>query len=142
MRQPAPPPRNPRPVAAFFLSLAGSAVVLGLFLLYDGRAIELKKARAEIHQLDKQIANRKRENGALRASITAASRGELPAEKAAREELHLVHPEDVVLLYPPGALSPPKPTPVLTGPAPPTPSPPAGERERSPLAADPRRPRP
>jgi len=111
MRQPAPPPRNPRPVAAFFLSLAGSAVVLGLFLLYDGRAIELKKARAEIHQLDRQIADRKRENGTLRASITAANRGELPAEKAAREELHLVHPEDVVLLYPPGALSPPKPTP-------------------------------
>ena len=114
MRQPAPPPRNPRPIAAFFLSLAGSAVVLGLFLLYDGRAMELKKARAEIHQLDKQIADRKRENGILRASITAASRGELPAEKAAREELHLVHPEDVVLLYPPGALSPPKPTPVGT----------------------------
>jgi cell division protein FtsB len=119
MRQPAPPPRNPRPVAAFFLSLAGSAVVLGLFLLYDGRAIELKKARAEIHQLDRQIADRKRENGTLRASITAANRGELPAEKAAREELHLVHPEDVVLLYPPGALFPPKPTPApSTSPAP------------------------
>ena len=114
MRQPAAPPRNPRPVAAFFISLAGSAVVLGLFLLYDGRAIELKRARAEIHQLDRQIAARKRENGSLRASITAANRGELPAEKAAREELHLVHPEDVVLLYPPGALSPRTPTPVVT----------------------------
>ena len=117
MREPAPPPRNPRPIAAFFFSLAGSTVVLGLFLLWDGRAIELKKARAEIHQLDKRIADRRHENGTLRASITAASRGELPAEKAAREELHLVHPEDVVLL-----------------------SPPAREREGSPLAALQRRP--
>ncbi len=111
MRQPAPPPRNPRPIKAFFLSLAGSAVVLGLFVLYDGRLLELKKVKAEIRQLDKQIADRKRENGQLRASIAAANRGELPAEKAAREELHLVHPEDIVLLYPPGALSPKNPTP-------------------------------
>ena len=118
MRQPAPPPRNPRPLAAFFVSLAGSAVVLGLFLLYDGRLLELKKAKAEIRQLDKQIADRKRENGQLRASITAANRAEFPAEKAAREELHLVHPEDIVLLYPPGTLSPQKPTPATTAPPP------------------------
>jgi cell division protein FtsB len=122
MREPAPPPRNPRPVAAFFLSLAGSSVVLGLVLIYDGRALELKKAHAEIRQLDKQIADRRRENSNLRASITAASRGELPAEKAAREELHLVHPEDVVLLYPNGALSPKKAVPVVTPGS--TPSPP------------------
>lgn len=114
MRQPAPPPRNPRPLAAFFLSLAGSAVVLGLFLLYDGRVLELKKARAEIRLLDKQIADRKRENANLRTSITAASRGGFPAEKAAREELHLVHPEDIVLLYPSGTLAPQKPTPATT----------------------------
>ena len=111
MRQPAPPPRNQRPLAAFFLSLAGSAVVLGLVLLYDGRVLELKKAKAEIRQLDKQIADRKRENGQLRAAIASANRGGLPAEKAAREELHLVHPEDVVLLYPPGTLPAAKTTP-------------------------------
>ncbi len=122
MREPAPPPRNPRPLAAFFLSLAGSTVVLGLFLIYDGRVLELKKARAEIRQLDKQIADRKRENANLRASITAANRGGFPAEKAAREELHLVHPEDIVLLYPPGTLSP-QPTPAPTPPFPPSPSP-------------------
>jgi cell division protein FtsB len=110
MRQPAPPPRNPRPLAAFFLSLAGSAVVLGLFLLSDGRLLELKKAKAEIRQLDKQIADRKRENANLRSSIAAANRAEFPAEKAAREELHLVHPEDIVLLYPP-APSPTHPRP-------------------------------
>ena len=118
MRQPAPPPRNPRPLRAFFLSLAGSAVVLSLFLLYDGRLLELKKAKADIRQLDKGIADRKRENAALRASITAANRGEFPAEKAAREELHLVNPEDIVLLYPPGTLAPRKTTPA------PSPSPP------------------
>src|ERR1700693_5452980 len=122
MRQRAPPPRNPRPVAALFILLAASAVVLGLFLLYDGRAIELKRARAEIHQLDRQIADRRRENGNLRASITAASRGELPAEKAAREELHLVHPEDFALLSPNAAPSPQKPPPASSPVA--TPSPP------------------
>lgn len=125
MREPAPPPRSPRPLAAFFLSLAGSTIVLGLFLLYDGRLLELKKAKAEIAQLDKQIADRKRENGQLRSAIAAADRGEFPAEKAAREELHLVQPEDIVLLYPPGSLSPRRPTP--GGPnASPSPSP-AGE---------------
>jgi len=109
VRKPAPPPRNPRPFVAFFLSLTGSAVVLGLVLLYDGRVLELRKAKAEIHQLDKRVAERRRENVRLRAAIASANRGELPAEKAAREELHLVHPEDVVLLYPPGTLAP-KPT--------------------------------
>jgi cell division protein FtsB len=108
MRTPAKPPKNPRPVVAFFLSLAASAVVLGIVLLYDGRALELKKSRAEIHQLDARIAERKKENAQLRASIASARRGELPAEKAAREELHLVHPEDIVLLYPPGTLVPAK----------------------------------
>ena len=122
MRQPAPPPRNPRPLATFLLSLAASAVALGLFLLYDGRLLELKKAKAEIRQLDKQIADRKRENTDLRTSITAATRGQFPAEIAAREELHLVHPEDIVLLYPPGTLSP-QPTPATTPPVAPSPSP-------------------
>ena len=130
MRKPAPPPRNPRPFVAFFLSLTGSAVVLGLVLLYDGRVLELRKAKAEIHQLDKRIAERRRENVRLRAAIASANRGELPAEKAAREELHLVHPEDVVLLYPAGALSPQKPTPALSLVAtpPPTSSPSPGGR--------------
>ncbi len=109
MREPAKPPRNPRPLAAFFLSLLGSSVVLGLVLLYDGRYVELKKAKADIRQLDRQIADRKKENEQLHAAIRAANRGEFPAEKAAREELHLVQPEDVVLLYPPGTLSPAKP---------------------------------
>jgi cell division protein FtsB len=118
LREPAKPPRNPKPVAAFFLSLLGSSVVLGLVLLYDGRYVELKKARADIRQLEKRIADRKKENAQLRSSIRAANRGELPAEKAAREELHLVHPEDVVLLYPPGSLSPAKPTPPQPGAAP------------------------
>ena len=113
MRKPAPPPRNPKPLAAFFLSLTGSAVVLGLVLLYDGRVLELKRAKAEIRRLDLKIAERRRENTKLRAAIASANRGELPAEKAAREELHLVHPEDVVLLYPAGALGP-KPTPSPT----------------------------
>ena len=63
LRQPSSPPREPRPIAAFFLSLAGSAVVLGAVVLYDGRVLELKKAKADIRQLDKQIADRKRENG-------------------------------------------------------------------------------
>jgi cell division protein FtsB len=111
MRAPAKPPKNPRPLVAFFLSLAVSAVVLGIVLLYDGRALELKKSRAEIHQLDGRIAERKKENAQLRAAIASARRGELPAEKAAREELHLVHPEDIVLLYPAGALAPARPTP-------------------------------
>ncbi len=101
----------PRPVAAFFLSLAGSCLLLGLLLLSDRRVLELRKAREDIHKLDRQIALQRQENERLRAAIEAASRHQFPAERAAREELHLVHPEDVVLLYPPGSLSGRKPTP-------------------------------
>ena len=41
----------------------------------------------------------------------------VPAEKVAREELHLVQPDEVVLLYPPGSLTKPKTTPVPEAPA-------------------------
>jgi cell division protein FtsB len=108
-RREAPaPPRSPRPVAAFFLSLAGSALVLGLLLLSDGRVLELKRAHADASELDRQIAMLRRQNQQLRASIASARRNEFPAERVAREELHLVQPEDLVLLYPPGSLSPEK----------------------------------
>jgi hypothetical protein len=70
----------------------------------------------------------KKENARLIAAIQAADREEFPAEKVAREELNLVHPEDVVLLYPEGSLTKDRPTPASTAaksaPAP-TPSPPA-----------------
>jgi hypothetical protein len=116
----AAPPRGPRPLAAFFVSLAGSSVLLGLLLLSDRRVLELKRARAEIRQLDRQIADRRRENEELKAAVEAATRHEFPAEKAAREELHLVHPEDIVLSFPPGSLSGGSvtPTPAASAPAP------------------------
>jgi cell division protein FtsB len=129
MRTPAKPPSNPRPFAAFFLSLLGSAAVLGIVLLYDGRLLELKRAKAEIRQLETRIDERKRENAGLKAAIKAANRGELPAEKTAREELHLVQPEDVVLLYPAGSLSnrapgaPPPAAPTSPAPTSATPAP-------------------
>ena len=138
MRTPAKPPRNPRPFAAFFLSLLGSGAVLGLVLLYDGRVLELKRAKAEIRQLETRINERKRENAELKAAIKAANRGELPAEKTAREELHLVQPEDVVLLYPAGSLSnraPGAPPPAApTAPAPTAPASAAPAASPAPLA--------
>src|SRR5713226_4915268 len=105
MRQPPAPPKPPRPVAAFFVSLAGSALVLTMLVLSDGRVLELKKAREDAHQLDLEIARLREQNRELRAAVDAARRHEFPAEKVAREELHLVHPEDLVLLYPDGSLS-------------------------------------
>src|SRR5262249_46345058 len=128
MRTPAKPPSNPRPFAAFFLSLLGSAAVLGIVLLYDGRLLELKRAKAEIRQLETRINERKRENAELKAAIRAANRGELPAEKTAREELHLVQPEDVAPPYPAGSLSnraPGAPTPVAPASTAPTAAAPA-----------------
>lgn len=104
-----PPPRSPKPVAAFFVSLAGSSAVLALLLFSDHRVLDLKRARSEIHELDKQIAEKRAENERLRLAIEAASRHDFPAEKVAREELHLVRPDDVVLLFPEGSLSLPKP---------------------------------
>ena len=102
---------GPRPVAAFFISLACSAVLLSILFVTDRRVLQLHRLRSEVVQLDGQIAVARRENERLKAEIETARRHDLPAEKAAREELNLVAPGDVVLLYPEGALAPPKPTP-------------------------------
>ena len=111
--------RGPRPVTAFLISLGASTVIMGVLLLSDRRVLELRRARTEVEMLDRQIAERKVENEKLKASIEAANRHEFPAEQVAREELHLVAPDDVVLLYPPGSLTKPKTTPI---PPPPTPA--------------------
>jgi cell division protein FtsB len=99
--------RGPRPMTAFIVSLAISSVLMGVLLLSDRRVLELRRARAEVEALDRQIAERRRENEGLRTAIDAANKHEFPAEKAAREELHLTASDDVVLLYPPGTLTAP-----------------------------------
>jgi cell division protein FtsB len=109
-------------MTAFLVSLAISSVIMGVLLLSDRRVLELRRARTEVRTLDKQIVERRAENEALKASIEAASRHEFPAEKVAREELHLVQPDDVVLLYPAGALTKPERTPAPPGAAPPAPA--------------------
>ena len=108
------PRREPRPIAAFFVSLGVSALLLGMVLVTDGRVMELRRAKAEVRELDRKLENEKKENARLIAAIQAADREEFPAEKVAREELNLVHPEDVVLLYPDGSLTRDKPTPAPT----------------------------
>jgi cell division protein FtsB len=113
--------RGPRPLTAFLVSLAISTVLMGVLLLSDRRVLELRRARSEVQLLDKQIAERRTENERLRAAIDSANRHEFPAEKVAREELHLVQPDEVVLLYPPGSLTKPKATPMPEAPPAPTP---------------------
>lgn len=108
VRESPAPPRAPRPLLAFFVSLAASSAVLGALLLWDHRVLELKNARAEVRELDRQIAEWTRENDELRLEIEAANRHMFPAEKVAREELHLVRGDDLVLLYPPGAITAPE----------------------------------
>jgi cell division protein FtsB len=109
--------RGPRPMTAFLVSLAISSVLMGVLLLSDRRVLELRRARTEVQTLDRQIAERKAENAQLQAAIEAANRHEFPAEQVAREELHLVQPDDVVLLYPQESLTRPKATPVPAAPA-------------------------
>ena len=99
-------------MTAFFVSLAVSSVLMGVLLLSDRRVLELRRARAEVVSLDRQIAERRQENAELKAGIEAASQHEFPAEKVAREELHLVQPDDVVLLYPEGSLTKRNATPI------------------------------
>jgi cell division protein FtsB len=115
-------PHGPRPMTAFLTSLAISSVLMGILLLSDRRVLELRRARTEVQTLDRQIAERRAENEALKSAIEAASRHEFPAERVAREELHLVQPDDVVLLYPPGSLTKPGGTPGPALAAPPTPA--------------------
>ena len=112
-------PRGPRPMTAFLVSLAISSVLMGILLLSDRRVLELRRARTEVQTLDRQIAERRRENEGLRTAIEAANKHEFPAERVAREELHLVASDDVVLLYPPGTLT----TPAAGTAAAPTPAP-------------------
>ncbi|HKD18443.1 MAG TPA: septum formation initiator family protein [Thermoanaerobaculia bacterium] len=121
-------PRGPRPLAAFFVSLAVSSVLMGVLLLSDRRVLELRRARAEVAALDRQIAERRQENAELKAAIEAANRHEFPAEKVAREELHLVQPDEVVLLFPPGSLTKPNATPIPGVAATPVPASPAASR--------------
>ena len=120
MKEEAEGPKGPRPMTAFLVSLAVSSVLMGILLLSDRRVLELRRARTEVVTLDRQIAERRQENAELKAAIEAANRHEFPAEKVAREELHLVQPDDVVLLYPAGALTRPSGTPIpgVAAPAP------------------------
>jgi hypothetical protein len=104
-------PRGPRPLTAFLISLAISAVLMGMLLLSDRRVLELRRARSEVEMLDRQIAERRKENDEIRAALEAAGRHDFQAETVAREELNLVQPDDVVLLYPPGTLTRKEPTP-------------------------------
>ncbi len=119
MKEEGGAPRGPRPMTAFLISLAISSVLMGGLLLSDRRVLELRRARRDVASLDRQIAERRQENAELRAAIEAASRHEFPAEKVAREELHLVQPDDVVLLYPEGSLTKPAATPIPGAAAPP-----------------------
>lgn len=109
-------------MAAFFVSLAVSALLLGGLLATDRRVMELRMAKVELKQLDRKIADMRADNERLTAAIDAANREEFPAEKVAREELNLVSQEDLVLLYPPGSLSGEKPTPAPTSGEKPTPA--------------------
>jgi hypothetical protein len=111
VRKPAKPAREPRPVAAFFVSLSVSALLLVGLFASDRRVMELRQAKVELKEMNGKITEAQAESGRLNAAIEAANREEFPAEKVAREELNLVHPDDLVLLYPPGSLSDEKPTP-------------------------------
>jgi cell division protein FtsB len=131
--------RGPRPMFAFLVSLGISSVLMGVLLFSDRRVLELRRARTEVTTLDRDIAAKKEENERLREAIEAAHRHEFPAEKVAREELHLVQPDDVVLLYPEGSLTKRHPAGApqnlpIAAPAP------ATSRERTPAAA-PERPK-
>ncbi|HEU5249650.1 MAG TPA: septum formation initiator family protein [Thermoanaerobaculia bacterium] len=128
-RRKGKPMREPRPLAAFFISLAVSALLLGGLLASDRRVMELRKAKVELKEMDRKISDVRADNARLQVAIEAANREEYPAEKVAREELNLVEPEDLVLLYPPGSLSGEKPTPAPTpGTRPRTTAPPATPR--------------
>jgi cell division protein FtsB len=120
--------RGPRPLKAFLISLSLSAVALLLLLLSDRRVLELRRARADIRRLEVEIAEKTREQEALRASIEAAEKHAFPAEKTAREELNLVDPGDLVLLYPEGSLTKPE-GPLARVTAVPTPAPTPGKKK-------------
>ncbi len=104
------PAREPRPFAAFLVSLGVSTILLCVLLFSDRRVFDLAGARARVRQLDAEIAEKEKENRELQAELEAANKHEFPAERVAREELQLVGPSDLVLLYPAGSVTA-RPTP-------------------------------
>jgi cell division protein FtsB len=134
MSGPAAAARGPRPLKAFLVSLSLSTLALLLLLLSDRRVLELRRARADIRRLETQIAEKTKEQEALRASIETAEKHAFPAEKVAREELNLVGAGDLVLLYPEGSLTK-RQGPLANAAAAPTPAPtPAKDPEKRPQA--------
>ncbi len=118
MSEPSERAPGPRPFTAFLISLCVSTVLLCILFFSDRRVFELAGAHARIRQLDAEIAAKERENRELESLVEAARRHEFPAERVAREELQLVGPADLVILYPPGTLTA-KPTPARPSAAPP-----------------------
>jgi len=110
----AEPAKGPRPVTAFFVSLAVSTVLLAVLLFSDRRVFELADARTRVRQLDAEIGEKEQLNRDLQVQVDAANKHEFPAERIAREELQLVGPSDLVILYPSGSLTA-KPTPGVNG---------------------------
>ena len=68
-------------MTAFLISFVASAVLLCLLLASDRRVFELRKARAEVIELDKQIATFQAENAELQAAAEAARRHDFPGRE-------------------------------------------------------------
>jgi cell division protein FtsB len=102
---------GPRPFRAFLISLALSALVLSVALVSDSRVLELKRARADVVALDRQIDELTRQNAELERKLEETRTTSFPAERVAREELNLVKPGDVVLMLEPPAAATPAPAP-------------------------------
>jgi cell division protein FtsB len=116
-----------------FRPVLGATVVLFLALLAIAALKsyrDLASARAHEHRLETQIADTVARSERLRVRIDRLRHDPGMLERLAREDLGMVHPRDVIIELPDGAVAPlaplaprtPLPMTAATGPAP-TPSP-------------------
>ncbi len=114
-------PRAPTPSAARPL-LVGGAVVLVILLAAGGLTSyrDLTAARAHEAELQQRIQETEQSVDRLKRRIESLGKDPAALERAAREELGMVKPGEVLIVLPREAASPQAPVPAA-----PTPDPPA-----------------
>lgn len=102
--------RSPKPArkrsSSSWLHTVGWALIIVLVVGLCGTAIlrtraEYTEARAEYEQIEAEVKRLQRENERLREEIRALKSDPQVIERIAREELHMIRPDEMVLSFPP-----------------------------------------
>lgn len=97
-----PEPAAVRPASYFLVSLVFSALLFVLFFVGDRGFLQARRQRVELRSAQEEVARIDAENRKLEVEVNALKNDPRALEKVAREKLHLVRPDDVVIVLPDG----------------------------------------